>query len=486
MVKEQKAGKARVQITLGLVTALGLAGCSSTVTPPTDELIREALPEQTFLPSSFGAGAGTPQGPVDDNWIKSFNDPGLEAVVNEAFENNLTLRVALANIDIAAGFATQAGAAMKPAITVSGQGLKNNKFSASAPELTSSGIGIAASWEIDLWGRVRAAAEEGNFYYEATYYEVSYFRQSLAAQTAKIWFLAAGLKLQREYLESVVTLLEDLVGLVEIKRTQGQVTNREVSLVRADLASAQDLLSQVEVAYTRAVRGLEVLLGRYPAAALETASGLVAMPPPIPVGLPSELLERRPDVISAERRVAAAIQGEAAAKAARLPRISLTAGTGTSSMTLGSFINSAGGYWTIGANFLAPIYQGGALRAQVDIAGGQLDAALGSYGLTALNAFSEIENSLTNEASLEEREGFLRSAVADNKEAYRISEAEFNIGRIDLLSLLQMQNRVIIAQVALLNVQSARLSQRVDLHLALGGSFEPMGSVAQDPSSLTN
>ena len=80
----------------------------------------------------------------------------------------------------------------------------------------------------------------------------------------------------------------------------------------------------------------------------------------------------------------------------------------------------------------------------------------------------------------------MRSAVADNKEAYRISEAEFNIGRIDLLSLLQMQNRVIIAQVALLNVQSARLSQRVDLHLALGGSFEPMGSVAQDQSPLTN
>lgn len=456
---------------VGLAAFLGLVGCSTPDTPPTEELIRDALPEQTVLPDSFG-NEGAPEGPVDNNWITSFGDPGLVGVIDEAFANNLGLRAAVANIDIAAGYATQAGAALKPAVVAAGQGMGRNGFSSNDPNLTSSGVSITATWELDLWGRVRATAAAGEAAYEATIYEVDFFRQSLAAQTAKAWFMATEIKLQRDFAQEVVTLLENLVGLVEAKRAQGQVTNREVALARADLASAKDRLSQVEVAYGQGVRGLEVILGRYPAADLETADTLVAVPPSIPIGLPSELLERRPDVIAAERRVAASIQSEFAAQAAQLPRIGLTAGVGTSNTELNNVTSLGSDYWNAGANFLAPIYQGGALRAQVDIAGAQLDVALAQYGLTALIAFNEVENALANEDSLEDREAFMEAALADNQEAYRISKAEFDIGRIDLLSLLQMQTRVINAQVALLRIKSERLRQRVDLHLALGGSFD--------------
>ncbi len=215
-----------------------------------------------------------------------------------------------------------------------------------------------------------------------------------------------------------------------------------------------------------------MILGRYPAAQIDGAENLVGTPPPIPAGIPSELLERRPDLRAAERAIAANFLQIQTAEAARLPRISLTAGVGTSSGELENIIALGGDYWSLGANFMAPIFTGGALKAQVDIEEAQFEEALANYGSLALRAFSEVEQGLSNETLLREREAFQREVVTESGEALRVANAQFNVGRVDLLSVLQQQGQVIGARVGLLNLRDARLQQRIDLHLALGGSFE--------------
>jgi len=153
------------------------------------------------------------------------------------------------------------------------------------------------------------------------------------------------------------------------------------------------------------------------------------------------------------------------AEAARLPAISLTAGAGMSSSELANVI-------ALGANFMAPIFTGGALEAQVDINSAEFQEAIANYGLAALRAFSEVEQGLANDTLLREREAYLREVVAESSEALRVATAQFDVGRVDLLSVLQQQGQVISAKVGLLNIRDQRLQQRVDLHLALGGSFE--------------
>ena len=466
-----------MRTTLTLVLLI-LSACSVQQPPEIQDTTRDALPETTEVPAEFeqagdyAAAAAAAAGEVKDGWIKTFGDPGLEAIVLEAIDNNLNLRAAVARVDAAAGFATQAGAQLKPAIGLGGQAAGREGFSSGDPALTSTGAALNMSWELDLWGRVRSQAQAGEAAFEATQYQLEWAYQSIAAQTAKTWFLLTEARLQEEQAEEALALYERTFELVEAKLEVGQVTRKELAQARANVSRGQATLRQVRGARQQAARGLEVLVGRYPAAEVEGASDLVATPPAIPIGLPSQLLERRPDLRAAERAVAAEFLQIQTAKAARLPRIALTAGVGTSSNELNDLISLGGDYWSLGANFVAPLYAGGALAAQVDIETAQQEAALANYGLAALKAFGEVEQGLANETLLREREEFLRAAEEDSSEALRISQAQFDVGKIDLLSVLQQQGQVIAARVDLLNIRDQRLQQRVDLHLAVGGSFD--------------
>jgi len=238
-----------------------------------------------------------------------------------------------------------------------------------------------------------------------------------------------------------------------------------VYLVRADLASAEDALQQAISGQQQARRALEILLGRYPAGEIETATELVPVPPAIGAGIPSDLLERRPDIIAADRRVAAAFFLTEEARLAKLPSFPLSVSVGGSS-------DLSGLIGDLSAGIVAPLYTGGALEAQLEIATADQDAAIAAFGATVLQALEQVEAGLTNEALLERREMFLSQSVDNNKQAYDLALKQFDVGQIDLLSVLQMQSRWIGARTGLLRVKNARLAERINLHLALGGSFE--------------
>jgi NodT family efflux transporter outer membrane factor (OMF) lipoprotein len=451
---------------LGCIAAVLLvAGCATKLqkAPEREEVIADALPETTEVRAEWAAPSGD-QGKVDDGWLATFNDKQLNALVAEVLDKqNPNLRVLAAQVSRAEAAARLAGAALKPTVALGGD--LSGTAGPEALEGTSAAAGVGVSWELDVWGRVQAGANAAEENLRATVADFEFARQSLAANVARSWYLATELSLQVALAEEVVAILSESVSLIETKERVGQVSMQDVFLVRADLATAQDALQQATAGQQQARRALEILLGRYPAGEIQLATELVPVPPPVPVGLPSDLLERRPDLIAADRRVAAAFFLTEEARLAKLPSFTLTAGGAVSS----GFDDLIG---NLSAGLFAPLYTGGALEAQLDIATADQEAAIASYGKTVLKALEEVEAGLTDETLLQNRETFLAASVDNNREAYELAKVQYDVGQIDLLSVLQMQTRWIGARVGLLRVKNERLAERINLHLALGGSFE--------------
>jgi NodT family efflux transporter outer membrane factor (OMF) lipoprotein len=332
---------------------------------------------------------------------------------------------------------------------------------------------LTLSWELDLWGRVRygrAAAAADARSAEADF---EYARQSMAALVAKSWFLATEAGLQAEVARATIRDGEQLVTLAETRARVGVGNDEDLYIARANVGTNRDLLRQVELAREQAIRALELLLGRYPSAAAAIAVQLPNQPPDVPSGLPSELLERRPDVVAAERRVAAAFNRVHEAKAARLPAIALTTGVSSISSDLFVLENHDNPVWNVGANLLAPIYRGGALKRQVEIRTAEQKQSIASYASIGLRAFGEVENALAAEIAARDREQILTQTVADNQRATEIVRTQYKVGSTDLRYVTQRQLALNATQAALLRAQAEQRVQRVNLHLALGGSFEP-------------
>ena len=266
---------------------------------------------------------------------------------------------------------------------------------------------------------------------------------------------------------------QQLVTLAEQRLQVGPGSEQDVALARASLDTLQDNAKQVRLAHEQTLRALELLLGRYPAAELEARPDLPALPGPVPAGLPLEMLERRPDMVAAERRVAAAFNRVGEAKAARLPRIILNANVAAIQSDIlqltSDFSNPTGG---AGARLIAPIYQGGALNTQVEIRTLEQKEAVAQYANLALRALGDVENALAAGKTLTEREEILQRSVADNQRALDLAQTSYRVGKGDLRAVQQQQLNLQSAQLALLRVRSERLTQRANLHLALGGSWQ--------------
>jgi NodT family efflux transporter outer membrane factor (OMF) lipoprotein len=295
---------------------------------------------------------------------------------------------------------------------------------------------------------------------------------SLAAATAKAYFTSIEAKFQADIARETVEILEETQRIVNVKHDNGMASAQDVSLTRSDLASARERLTTVDGSYRDALRALEVLLGRYPSAELDVRDSLPAVPPPPPAGIPSELLERRPDIVAAERRVAAAFNATAQAQAARLPTVGLTGNLGGASSSLSDLLDPANVAWSAGANLLAPIFDGGRRREAVEIATAEQEQALAAYGQAALNAFSELESNLDQGTVIAQREVDLEVAAREAEKAFRIASLRYEEGEEDLLSVLTIQQRVISAKSALSSVERLLLEQRINLSLALGGSWD--------------
>jgi len=449
-----------------VVAALG--GCALKKPPEHVELTKEALPNlQAPVAWTAPAGAAGTAGAVASAWLATFRDPQLDSLVEEALRYNPDLRVAATRVEQAASYVKVAGATLLPQVNALARG--GGALSGDSSGLE--GVGIFANWELDLWGRVRAGREAARDQYTSAALDAEYARQSLAALVAKSWFLATEARLQKAIAEEMAGSSEKQLALTQDRLRVGRGDEYDVALSKANLATFRDSVRSLDLAYQQAVRALEALAGRYPAAALQVPAQLATVPGPVPVGMPSELLERRPDVIAAERRVAAAFYRVEEAKAARLPRISLTAAVSSISSELFVLKDRDNPVWSAGASISAPLFTGGALQGQVEVRTAEQKQALAEYGRVGARAFGEVENALSSAFTLDDREAILTESVTANSRALELANVRYRVGVGDLRAVQQQALALHAARTALLRVQAERLVQRVNLHLALGGSF---------------
>ena len=448
--------------------ALTAAACAVKQPPAPEDALGGVLPPTTSIPNAWSS-ASVP-GRVVTAWIATFGDSQLDALVEEGVRNNLDLKAAAARVEVAAALVVQARSLLYPQLAlVGGVGVVGRDDTRDR-----SGIGGEIAWELDLWARVRAQGASADAARHATEADLLHARQSIAATVATLWYQTIATERLRVTAQDAAAVYADLLDLVRIRNQVGQVGAQDVALAGADLDRARHRERMFATSEQQIVRGLEIVVGRYPAAELALAADLPPVPPPVPEGLPSELLERRPDVVAAERRVASAFHAIQVAEAARLPRIALTGFGGRSTSELLRLANVGTGFWTVGANLFAPLFTGGALAAEVRAATADQQAALALYGQTALRAFGEVESTLASEQMLADQQTYLESVLAQDSEALRLGRLRYDAGATDLLDVLQLQARQFDTRVDLIGIRNDRLANRVALHLALGGGFTPV------------
>src|SRR5688572_328843 len=454
------------------LVALLLAACALSPPPSQEEIHRDALPNIP-LDQAWKAANLTSQDLVEDNWLRSFNDPALDLLVQEALANNPDLRIAAARVEQAGQYLIMAQSALRPSIGLFGTGGTKTGSGGDAMSALQA-IVLAVSWELDLWGRLRYARNASDQDFASARADLEFARQSLAASTAKAWFAATQLTLHAEIAAAMAQSANQLYALAQDREKVGVGIDSETAVALANARNAESTREQAQFARGQALRALELLVGRYPAAEVATRAELLALPGAIGAGVPLQMLERRPDVVAAERRVAAAFNRVGEAKAARLPQISLSLNGGAFESEIlelkEDYDNPSGG---LGARLLAPIYQGGALTAKVQIRTLEQKEAVADYARIALRAIGEVENALAASSSLATQAELLSESVTEQARALELTETRFRIGRADRRAVEQQRLTLFAARIALLNVRSDELVERVNLHLALGGSFEP-------------
>jgi NodT family efflux transporter outer membrane factor (OMF) lipoprotein len=458
--------KGRVRAALLLATAL--AACSNTGTGDFSTAPRVPVAR------NFAAYGAAQPGIVDSGWIHTFRSQILVRLVNEAIANNQDLRAASFRVAEARAIARQSGAPLYPSLTAEVYAPDSGRLEVNGqPEPTDnfqSRFDIA--WEADVWGRLRGRREAA--YIDAAA-EVAIFeavRQSLAAEVTSAWIQVAGDSHQLRLAREELSVRSRMLNNVEQRIAAQTLLEVDGNIVRANVARARARVALAEGNLAHSARVLEVLLGRYPSAELRNLGGLPGMPGRVPVGLPSQLLERRPDLVARERRVAAAFHRVREARAARLPVINLTANLVGNGGNLGNSLDPVNIIWTIAGGIIAPLIDGGERAEEVKVRTARQERALAEYGAAALRAFQEVEDALSNEQVLAQREAQLGRAVNELRSAVDFEQQRYEAGEIDLTRVDDALLRYFESQRDLSDARVARLQNRVALHLALGGSFE--------------
>ncbi len=444
---------------LFISTALIVTACAGTP--------QLAIAPELDLPDAYFSVPET-AGPQDPDWVASLGDPALEDLVAEAMGANPGLAIARANLEAALASARAAGAPRLPSAegTVSGT---VRDIAVGSPEVYSAGIEI--TWQADVWGRISDAARAGTLSAEASAADLAGAQLSIAASVANNWFALAEARLQRELAERDVETRSRQLEIVERRFVRGIARSSDVRTARSALASSQAALATRRRAEAAASRTLQIALGRYPDSTLQAAGQLPelgVLPEP---GTPEALISRRPDLIAAERRLAAAGYSADAARKALYPSLNLRGVVSGQSSGTSDLFSSANLVESLAASITAPLFRGGALRAERDRAAAAARAQAARYVETSLTALREVENALQSDAWLAERLEAQQTARDEAAAALELVERQYASGVGTIFELIDAQTRLIQAESQLITARRDRLDNRVALHLAIAGPF---------------
>ena len=448
-----------------LVLILFVSGCGHYARPPDlDALKSPTLPEVPAKWQSIQSETAV----VGVGWIEALDDPRLIELVNQALESNRDLQSTLANLERSRAIARASRSAIKPSLDFELNAAETGPVDGSSNDAYGSGIDLG--WQLDVFGRLRAEIRSAEYAAGATEQDYRFAQYSLVAALAQSYFLAIETAAQAAVAEKSYLALVETDRIVQAKLDTGSADAYEAELTRADLATAEANLIEANGAHSSVLRALNVLLGDYPVAKLDIASELPKLPELPASGVPSELLDRRPDLVSAELSIASAFSNLNAKRAARLPSFSLGGSVDANSTDLKDVFDFDGGVWAISAAVLGPLVDGGLRRAEIEQATAEQKQAIASYGQAVLNAFQEVENSLDQYQVLSAQTKALKRAANSQNTAFELAQFRYREGETELLDVLTVQSNRLAADSAHLSARRTVLDEWVNLMLALGGN----------------
>jgi multidrug efflux system outer membrane protein len=467
---------------LGAAPFLGACASSKAEEPDLALRVQELLlpvPEGWAAAATAGAFSSAEGGAP---FWTPFGEAELDALVVEALEHNRNIKVSAALLAAAAARSTIARSFRWPTVDATAGVVRSKNIFVGLPIpgsnapleslSTTYDVGLVAGWEADLWGRLAAGAAAADAAFAASAADLAAAQLSVAAETSRAWFGAREARLQVELAERTVTSYRDSLRVTEDRFAAGLVGALDVRLARANVATSEALLALSLRGQAVASRRMELVLGRYPAAELDVPGSFGDLPPPVPAGLPAELLARRPDLAALERQLVSAEATIRERRADRWPRVFLTGSAGRTSDEVSDLLDGDFSVWSFAASLAAPLFDGGRRVAAVEEAEANARAAGEFFAGAVLAAFAEVENALDAEGRLRDQIGHLAVAVDEAQAALGLAEAQYREGLVGIDLVLDSQRSLLLNEASLLTSQRELFINRVDLVVALGGGFE--------------
>lgn len=453
--------------------ALLLAGCAA-LGP---DYQRPAVDLPKTYPAGTEAGAAAA---VDGAWWKLYGDPALDRLVASTLERNADIRLAVARIEEADANLREAGATFLPQIDLGTTGARSRVSTTTATPLPSTvapvrnnvRLALSTSFELDFWGRLRRALEAARAQALGTRYAKDVVTLSLAGLAAQAYFSLRSLDAQIALTRETLTVREEYLRMVGRRAAGGIASDLDVNQAVVARADAATQLKDLQRQRALVEHQLSTLAGKLDLA-LPNSASLLALPvPPVPPpGLPSALLERRPDVRQAEQQLVSANAQIGVARAAMLPAISLTGFYGGESQGLSTLLNSGSNIWSLGFGLALPIFDWGRLAARADAAEARARQSLAGYQKAVESAFREVADGLTNLEQTAATEDDLRARAAAARNVLRLARARYEAGYSAYLEVLDAQRTANDAEIAVIRNRQNRLSASIDLMKALGGGW---------------
>lgn len=492
-----------VRLAAMAAVACAAAACSTPVP--------QALKPQDVPPAFLGPLApGAPLWPNPD-WWNNFGSTELSSLVTDAQTNNLDIAVAMANVLQAEANRDIARAALFPTFDLSGTATRarspggtttvlnptTGKFvTESFPASTGNQFGLTANgtYYADIWGLARDNLRVAQEALKSSRFAQQEVALTTTASVADTYLDVLALRQEIATIEQNIAAAKRILTITQAKVTNGVSSQLDLSQQEATVYGQEAALPPLREQEREALFSLAILLGRPPEGFTVAGQNMDALKaPPVNPGLPSELLERRPDVAQAEANLASAHASVDAARAAFFPQVNLTGDGGFASAAIGTLISASSFEWSLGASAVQTIFDGGKLIGQSDLAKAQQLGLISTYRKTVLTAFQGVENSLGQVGNFNDEENALQQEVTASANAFRISELQYREGIADLLSVLQAQQTLFTAENLLIQVKLSRLQASVGLYLVLGGGWSenpedktqavPQPAVAVTPAS---
>ena len=416
---------------------------------------------------------------VNTEWWHQFKDPVLDSLIDEALANNKSVKIAAAKVEQASGLLVQTRSPIFPQINYSGAGEQQRLTELSATPLspaipnpqTAYQVLAGASWEIDLWGRIRRLTESAQANLLATEYAKRGVVLSLVASVASSYLQLRGLDEQLRISKRTLAAYGETVRIFDLQHQYGVVSKMNVEQARSQYETAASSIPGIESQIAQTQNAICILLGRNPGPVERGKSITELTMPAVPEGVPSQVLERRPDIQQAEQQLVAANAQIGAARALYFPTITLTGNYGGASSDLSNLFNGPARVWSYGGSITGPIFAGGAIWGQVFQAEAGQKAALFNYQAVIQSAFSDVENSLVASQKLNEQIRAQERLVRANQEYARLARLQYNGGYVPYSTVLQADQQLFPSELSLAQTRAAVFSSLVAIYQAMGGGW---------------